>query len=364
MSTSSLHELLRDRAPRDFSLAKAWTALIRAQRRQHRESAWRGMLASRAQVERARGRAVRDGVDAELDAIKQALRDVLRGAEPGVAARRVDELVGAVLRSEASGSIAFVIDGWPFGFGAEERRRLLAPWPGAAGGALDAPLLASLRRDLDGLRLGGSRLRVRVQLPADTELPPPPRAARDRSRRGRPDPWLPHTDGEGLRSLTSQRLAARQAARLEASEVVDAFCGVGGSAVALARSGKRVWALELDARRARLARRNADQLGLGGRISVEEGDAYERLTSLLAEHPRAALFLDPPWGDAAGEVRKVSWVDLLGGLELPAREVVVKAPPELDLATLPGEGWAVHYEFGEYEDNAALVRMLTLVRPA
>ncbi len=43
---------------------------------------------------------------------------------------------------------------------------------------------------------------------------------------------------------------------------------------------------------------------------------------------------------------------------------MAKLPREFDVASLPGEGWAVHWDFGERDDDRAVVRMIGAVRAA
>jgi hypothetical protein len=72
------------------------------------------------------------------------------------------------------------------------------------------------------------------------------------------------------------------------------------------------------------------------------------LPSLPADAP---LFLDPPW----------KAIDL-DALPLPeGRDLVLKLPRDFDVTRLPGQ-WQIHYEFGEGDDDSAVVRMLTAVR--
>lgn len=98
-------------------------------------------------------------------------------------------------------------------------------------------------------------------------------------------------DVQGLYSLDRQDLALALARKIQAPRVIDAFCGVGGAAIAFARVGKIVDAMDIDEARLAMARRNAALFSVQDRIRFREGDAME-----LMRPSDAALYLDPPWG--------------------------------------------------------------------
>ena len=81
--------------------------------------------------------------------------------------------------------------------------------------------------------------------------------------------------------------------------LVDAFSGVGGNAIAFARSGrwKRVCGIEKDPRALACAKKNAAIYGVQDLISWYEGDCFEVLKNELKEMgEHAVLFASPPWG--------------------------------------------------------------------
>ncbi|WP_327087657.1 class I SAM-dependent methyltransferase [Nonomuraea sp. NBC_01738] len=96
--------------------------------------------------------------------------------------------------------------------------------------------------------------------------------------------FTPH----GLEQSTRLEVAAHRAERLAGLRVVDACCGIGGDALALARAGCEVVAVELDPLTAAVARANADALGIGDRVTVRVGDAAE-----VTPEDFEALFADP-----------------------------------------------------------------------
>ena len=100
------------------------------------------------------------------------------------------------------------------------------------------------------------------------------------------------TDWQGLYSLKPEVLALQLAASLPGKVVLDGFCGIGGCAIAFARSGKKVLAVEIDERRLEMARNNARVYGVEDRITFIHGDVTELIGSL---HYDVAYF-DPPWG--------------------------------------------------------------------
>ncbi len=141
-------------------------------------------------------------------------------------------------------------------------------------------------------------------------------------------------DDEGLYSATPEALADRIAAGLS-GVVVDATCGVGAIAIALARSPSvtRVVAIDRDATRLRMAAHNAGVYGVADRIDFRVGDALEIVPTLRFD----ALVIDPPWGGRDYDRARVTQAELgmpiAPLLDLP--RVVLKLPRSFDVATLP-----------------------------
>ncbi|WTB82245.1 methyltransferase domain-containing protein [Streptomyces cellulosae] len=95
----------------------------------------------------------------------------------------------------------------------------------------------------------------------------------------------------GVEQSTRRSVAAYRAERLRAAgvrSVADLCCGIGGDAIALARAGIRVLAVDRDPQTAAAARANAEALGLAGLIEVREADVTEVDTSRYD-----AVFVDP-----------------------------------------------------------------------
>ncbi|MEU3898287.1 class I SAM-dependent methyltransferase [Streptomyces sp. NPDC045251] len=95
----------------------------------------------------------------------------------------------------------------------------------------------------------------------------------------------------GVEQSTRASVAAYRAECLKAlgvASVADLCCGIGGDAVALARAGIRVLAVDRDPATAAAARANAEALGLGALIEVREADVTEVDTSSYD-----AVFVDP-----------------------------------------------------------------------
>ncbi|GAA5068706.1 class I SAM-dependent methyltransferase [Streptomyces similanensis] len=108
--------------------------------------------------------------------------------------------------------------------------------------------------------------------------------------------FTPH----GVEQSTRASVAAHRAARLTESGVTslaDLCCGIGGDAIALARAGIRVLAVDRDPLTAAVARANAEALGLAGLIEVREADVTEVDTA-----PYDAVFVDPARRGGRGRI--------------------------------------------------------------
>lgn len=143
----------------------------------------------------------------------------------------------------------------------------------------------------------------------------------------------------GLEQATRATVAARRAARLHAAGVrvlADLGCGLGADAIAAARAGIRVHAVEADPHTAALTGANAAALGLAGLITVTTGDATEAdLTGV------DAVFCDPA-RRASKTGRRVfdpasfspPW-DFVAGLAARVPRTVLKLSPGIDHALIP-----------------------------
>jgi len=166
---------------------------------------------------------------------------------------------------------------------------------------------------------------------------------------------LETVDDESRFSLTPEAIAASQAELFRASVVIDAFGGVGGNTLALARSGHHVVLIEPVRERIDAARRNLEREGLLSSVDFVHGRVESELPALLRKYPGVGLFVDPPWGGRSWERGGVDCDALLGsygGLRpsvATVAEVVLKLPRSFDVRTLPerGGGWQLRLEWGE-----------------
>ena len=78
-------------------------------------------------------------------------------------------------------------------------------------------------------------------------------------------------DVAGLYSVKPEEIADAIAADVSGPRVLDAFCGLGGSAIAFARAGKQVATYDVDASRLELAKANARVYGVADRIAFRQG---------------------------------------------------------------------------------------------
>ncbi|MFI7157919.1 THUMP-like domain-containing protein [Micromonospora chalcea] len=143
----------------------------------------------------------------------------------------------------------------------------------------------------------------------------------------------------GLEQATRGVVAGRRAARLRAAGVTtlaDLGCGLGADALAAARAGIRVYAVEADPLTAAMAAANAEAAGLADLVTVECGDATEFDVSRVE-----GAFCDPA-RRRAGTGRRVfdpnsyspPW-DFVTGLAARVPRTVVKVAPGLDHALIP-----------------------------
>nr|WP_198601818.1 methyltransferase domain-containing protein [Streptomyces sp. MH60] len=104
----------------------------------------------------------------------------------------------------------------------------------------------------------------------------------------------------GVEQSTRASVAAYRAACFRAlgvRSVADLCCGIGGDAIALARAGVRVLAVDRDPAAVAAARANADALGLGELIEVREADVTEVDTGGYD-----AVFVDPARRGGRGRI--------------------------------------------------------------
>ncbi|MEG3636421.1 THUMP-like domain-containing protein [Micromonospora palythoicola] len=143
----------------------------------------------------------------------------------------------------------------------------------------------------------------------------------------------------GLEQATRRVVAHRRARRLRAAGVTtlaDLGCGLGADALAAARAGIRVYAVEADPLTAALAEANARAAGLADLVTVECGDATAFDVSRVE-----AVFCDPA-RRRAGTGRRIfdpnsyspPW-DFVTGLAERVPRTVVKVAPGIDHALIP-----------------------------
>jgi len=111
-------------------------------------------------------------------------------------------------------------------------------------------------------------------------------------------------DKEGWYSVTPEAIATQIAERCRCDVVLDAFCGVGGNAIAFARTCERVIALDTSPTRLALARHNAALHGVAARIEFVLADFRSFAARILNPESSSSsparkidvVFLSPPWG--------------------------------------------------------------------
>lgn len=101
-------------------------------------------------------------------------------------------------------------------------------------------------------------------------------------------------DREGLYSVKPEQIALDIAHRTSGVSVLDAFCGLGGSAIAFARIGKKVVTIDRDIQRLSHARHNARIYGVEDKIEFVHSEIFDFLKHDNRQFDSG--YLDPAWG--------------------------------------------------------------------
>ncbi|MFD7292783.1 methyltransferase domain-containing protein [Streptomyces sp. NPDC059897] len=143
----------------------------------------------------------------------------------------------------------------------------------------------------------------------------------------------------GVEQATRTSVAAYRAgafARLGVRSVADLCCGIGGDAIALARAGIRVLAVDRDPLTCAVARANAEALGLAELIEVREADVTEVDTAAYD-----AVFVDPARRGGRGRIfdpeaysPPLSWAV---SAALKAPRAALKIAPGIPHEAIPAE---------------------------
>jgi trimethylguanosine synthase len=156
------------------------------------------------------------------------------------------------------------------------------------------------------------------------------------------------TDAVGLYSVTPEKTAeeiARETARLVPTEaIVDAFCGIGGTAIAFAGVFEKVFTIDTDAGRLDMAKHNARLYGRSN-ITFMQGNFLEQASVFGVP----TVFLDPPWGGPAALDKatfKLADFSPEGDVLLATAfkyfsNVILRVPPQFDFTELAGRRYHV-----------------------
>ncbi|MCX4698521.1 methyltransferase domain-containing protein [Streptomyces sp. NBC_01352] len=146
----------------------------------------------------------------------------------------------------------------------------------------------------------------------------------------------------GVEQSTRASVASYRAERFRAlgvRSVADLCCGIGGDAIALARAGVRVLAVDRDPATVAVARANADVLGLDDLIEVREADVTEVDTAGYD-----AVFVDPARRGGRGRIfdpeaysPPLSWAI---GTALKAPHAALKVAPGIPHEAVPADAEA------------------------
>ncbi|KAG2141856.1 Tgs1 protein [Suillus clintonianus] len=107
-------------------------------------------------------------------------------------------------------------------------------------------------------------------------------------------------DEEGWYSVTPESIGVQIAERCRCDTILDPFCGVGGNAIAFAKTCEHVIALDISPIRLALARHNAAIYGVADRIEFILADYISFANAYLSRPHQTrkidVVFLSPPWG--------------------------------------------------------------------
>jgi trimethylguanosine synthase len=111
----------------------------------------------------------------------------------------------------------------------------------------------------------------------------------------------PNLQVETTRKLKfSSKIAAHigESVPKEKTVIIDAFAGVGGNAIAFARSGRweQVFAIEKDPKTMKCAKHNAKIYGVDKKIVWVTGDCFDVISRRFAGKDNNVIFASPPWG--------------------------------------------------------------------
>jgi len=129
-------------------------------------------------------------------------------------------------------------------------------------------------------------------------------------------------DSEAWYEVTPENIAEHIAARAARKHRVhDCCCGVGGNSIQFALKGLKVAAVDLNAARLRMLRKNASLYGVDESIACVHRDVFDYLADQPVSRRRdEVFFISPPWGGEASSSKSSISVDELPinlGLILP-----------------------------------------------
>ncbi|XP_060845717.1 trimethylguanosine synthase-like [Rhopalosiphum padi] len=107
-------------------------------------------------------------------------------------------------------------------------------------------------------------------------------------------------DEESFYSVCPEVLSHHIAKRCKNNTVVDPFCGAGGNIIQLAKTCKKVIAIDIDPEKIKLARHNAEICGVADNIEFIVGDFFIIYPTIKAD----VLFMSPPWGGPGYSMNK------------------------------------------------------------
>jgi trimethylguanosine synthase len=161
-------------------------------------------------------------------------------------------------------------------------------------------------------------------------------------------------DIEGLYSAKPEQISFEIGGLIEGEIILDAFGGVGASAIGFARQGKKVICVEIDKLRFEMIKNNIEVYGLTDNILLINEDIFKISDDLIYD----SVYLDPPWGGPSyvnKDFFKLTDFDPNGELLLnsfkKAKQIALSVPLNFDFNEITKFGRNYYLNWGKLNNK-------------